>query len=300
MAEAASVNRPPIYERGCAMYNVPPLPELCFAEVPATSRHRYVGDRFSYMESGRSDADSVLLLHGIGGNSLYWRFQFPGLADRFRLIAWNAPGYFLTDNLRAETPSARDYADALYDFASAVGVAHFAVIANSFGTRVAQCFAHYHPGRISCAVFTGTSLPQELPDDRASGLAARGKMIERGAYAFGERAAALVGPSASADTLVLVRQTVRATNPSGFMQAARFVASGDMPPLGSGLTMPLLMIQGDQDRVTPAESNAARLAAAVFGARIVILPDIGHLPEVEQPQVVNELAAQHFGSGNPP
>jgi pimeloyl-ACP methyl ester carboxylesterase len=282
------------------MYDVPPLPELCFAEVPATSRHRYAGDRFSYMESGRSDADSVLLLHGIGGNSLYWRFQFAGLADRFRLIAWNAPGYFLTDNLRAETPSARDYADALRDFTSAVGVEHFAVIANSFGTRVAQCFAHYHPGRISCAVFTGTSLPEELPDDRARGLVARVKMIERGAYAFSERATALVGSSTSADTLALVRQTMRATNPSGFMQAARFVNSDDILPLGSGLTMPLLMIQGDQDRVTPAESNAARLAAAVYGARIVMLPGIGHLPEVEAPQVFNELAAQHFGSSKPP
>jgi pimeloyl-ACP methyl ester carboxylesterase len=281
------------------MYSVPPLPELCFAEVPATSRHRYVGDRFSYMESGRSDAASLLLLHGIGANSLHWRFQFANLADRFRLIAWNAPGYFLTDNLRPETPSARDYADALCDFASAVGIGHFAVIANSFGTRVAQCFAHYHPGRISCAVFTGTSIPQELSDDRAHGLAARAKMIERGAYAFGERAAALLGSSASADTLALVRQTVRATNPSGFMQAARFVASGDMPPLGSGLTMPLLMIQGDQDHVTPADSNAARLAATVPGARIVMLPGIGHLPEVEAPQVVNELVVQRLGSGNP-
>ena len=281
------------------MYSVPPLPELSFAEVPATSRHRYFGDRFSYMESGRSDATSVLLLHGIGANSLHWRFQFAELADRFRLIAWNAPGYFLTDNLRGETPSARDYADALLDFASAVGVAHFAVIANSFGTRVAQCFAHYHPGRISCAVFTGTSLPQELPDDRAHGLAARAKMIERGAYAFGERAAALLGPTASADTLALVRQTVRATNPSGFMQAARFVAGGEMPPRGSGLTMPLLMIQGEEDRVTPAGPNAARLAAAVSGASIVMLPGIGHLPEVEAPKVVNELVAQHLGSGKP-
>src|SRR5690349_11222807 len=165
-------------ERECAMYNVPPLPELSFAQVPSTSRHRYIGDRFSYMESGRSDAGSVLLLHGIGGNSLHWRFQFAELADRFRPIAWNAPGYFLTDNLRAETPSAQDYADALGDFASALGLAHFAVIANSFGTRVAQCFAHYYPGRISRAVFTGTSLPQESPDDRASGLAARAKLIE--------------------------------------------------------------------------------------------------------------------------
>jgi pimeloyl-ACP methyl ester carboxylesterase len=83
------------------------------------------------------------------------------------------------------------------------------------------------------------------------------------------------------------------------MQAARFVASADMPPLGSGLTMPLLMIQGDQDRVTPTEANAARLAAALSGARIVMLPGIGHLPEVEAPQVVNKLAAQHFGSGEP-
>ena len=178
-----------------------------------------------------------------------WRFQFAGLADRFRLIAWNAPGYFLTDNFRAETPSARDYADALCDFASAIGAASFTVIANSFGTRLAQCFAHCHPGRISRAVFTGTGLAQEFSDDRARGLAARAKMIERGAYAFGERAAALVGPSASADTLALVQQDARATNPIGFMKAARFVASGDMPPLGSGLTMPLLMIQGDQDRV---------------------------------------------------
>ena len=47
---------------------VSPLPELCFAEIPTASQHRYVGNRFSYMESGRRNADPVLLLHGIGGN----------------------------------------------------------------------------------------------------------------------------------------------------------------------------------------------------------------------------------------
>jgi pimeloyl-ACP methyl ester carboxylesterase len=146
-------------KREDTMADLPPLPELCFAEIPVTSRHRYVGDRFCYIEAGRVDLAPVLLLHGIGANSLHWRYQLAGLADRFRLIAWNAPGYLLSDSLRAETPSCRDYADALDDLLSALGIDRFDIVANSFGTRVAQCFAYYRPGRIGRAVFSGTSIP---------------------------------------------------------------------------------------------------------------------------------------------
>ena len=63
------------------------------------------------------------------------RYAMTGLAGTFRLIAWNAPGYMLSDNLRAETPSGRDYSDALDDFLKALGVVGFDVVANSFGTR---------------------------------------------------------------------------------------------------------------------------------------------------------------------
>jgi pimeloyl-ACP methyl ester carboxylesterase len=244
------------------------------------------------MEAGDPGAPPLVLLHGIGGNSLHWRWQFAGLADRFRVIAWNAPGYMLSDCLVAETPSWRDWAGALDDFLAAVGIARFDVLANSFGTRVAQSFAYHHGGGIGRAVFTGTSVVAGTripPNERTRIVEERARMIARGGYGFAARASALVGSRASAETLAMVQHTARATNPKGFMQAARSIANEDMPPLGTGLTMPLLMIQGAEDRVTPLATNAALLVEALPNARLVVLDGCGHLPEVEEPERVNDL-----------
>ena len=82
---------------------VPPLPEMSYVSV--VDKSKFLGDRWSYMESGKTSSPVIIALHGYGGSSADWRYQLFDLSDTYRVIAWNAPGYMLSDELKTNYPN---------------------------------------------------------------------------------------------------------------------------------------------------------------------------------------------------
>jgi pimeloyl-ACP methyl ester carboxylesterase len=61
-----------------------------------------------------------------------------------------------------------------------------------------------------------------------------------------------------------------------------------------GIAVPTLVAVGEQDILTPPEL-AEEMAAAIPGAELARIPMAGHLPTMEQPDIVNGLLRQWLG-----
>jgi pimeloyl-ACP methyl ester carboxylesterase len=65
---------------------------------------------------------------------------------------------------------------------------------------------------------------------------------------------------------------------------------------GLGLVRcPTLVLVGEQDVLTPPE-RAAEIAAAIPGARQIVVADCGHLSALERPAAVTDALIEHFAA----
>src|SRR5215813_765603 len=124
--------------------------------VPLTSIHRVEADgvRVFYRAAGDATAPVVLLLHGFPASSFMFRQLIPRLADHYRVIAPDLPGFGFT-----EVPAERKYAysfdglaSTLDAFTEVLKIDRYAIYVFDYGAPTGFRFALAHPNRVTAIV----------------------------------------------------------------------------------------------------------------------------------------------------
>ena len=130
-----------------------PAPEFT---IPLTSIHQVDADgvKVFYREAGDPNAPVVLLLHGFPTSSFMFRELIPRLADRYRVIAPDLPGFGFT-----EVPVERKYkysfeslAVTIDAFTRALGLNRYAIYVFDYGAPTGLRLAMAHPERVTAIV----------------------------------------------------------------------------------------------------------------------------------------------------
>ncbi|MFO1079377.1 MAG: alpha/beta fold hydrolase [Reyranellaceae bacterium] len=253
---------------------------------------------FGFLEKG--SGPPLVLLHGIGSAARSFQAQIDGLSDRWRVVAWDAPGYGPSEALPSAHPDAGDYAAALERLLAERAIDSCHLLGHSLGCLIAARFAARHPTRVLslslCSIAAGHARlaadeRDRLRDQRLGDLATLGArgMAEK-------RAPRLLGPAAPPEALARVIDTLSAVRPDGYGQAARMLSTGDILPDIDALpaSLPGQVVYGDADVVTPPARNLA-VAAAWPHAEVHVVPGAGHALYVEQPLAFNALLVDFLG-----
>jgi 3-oxoadipate enol-lactonase len=249
--------------------------------------------RLRYEVAGSADAPVVLLGPSLGTTSAIWAAQIPLLARQFRVVAFDHRGHG-----KSESPpgpwAIDDFGLDVVALLDELDVSRISYVGVSLGGMVGMWLTAHVPQRVERLVVICTSAhlhAQQYWADRAATVRKHGMqaivdpVVERW---FTPAFAARCG-----DVVQQHKQMLGSTPVQGYAAACEAIGAMDLRPDLPHISAPTAVIVGADDLAIPVE-NSHEIAAAVPGARLVVVRDAAHLANVEQPEQVSRAIVEHL------
>ena len=240
----------------------------------------------------------LLLLHGAEGSHRMFEQIAPFLASHFTVLAYDQRDCGDTQN--PERPSSlRDLAQDATSLLLGLGYAKAHVYGTSFGGRVAQALALWHPELVERLVLGSTwPLPHALVAFNPAAIK-RIRELRNGLPATASALAEFFFPLAFLSSQPQMREIFKNTQPSTDRSRRRSQTVDDAPALDlSRLTAPTLLIAGELDRVVPYQVTLS-MAKMLPNSEHVLLPGVGHAGALQAPEMIATHIRSFCGSQTP-
>jgi 3-oxoadipate enol-lactonase len=251
--------------------------------------------KLAYFEAGRGIP--LVLIHGFPLNHRLWEQQFAALTETARLIAPDLPGHGESDS-RSGPYWMEQVAQDVNDLLDVLEIKVPVVLCGlSLGGYMLGQFYERYGNQLAGLIFTATRASGDSPEAKLN----RDRLVsiarEAGVNALVEAVLPkFLAPKTYQTRPELVEQV------RGIMQAASLDgvvgdllgmrARPDTFDMIRKIRLPTLVIHGTEDQLIPV-SEGELIRDTIPGARMVTIPEAGHLPNLEQPELFN-LAVREF------
>jgi len=218
----------------------------------------------------------------------------PGLMCSARLYAPQTPELWRFGPVIVADHRSDDSMEAIADRILAMAPPRFALAGLSMGGYIAFVITRKAPQRVARLALLDTSAQPETPRQTERrmpqiALAVTGRLAEIVDILF----PLFVHRDRHNDRQLkqVIELMARETGPEAFIRQQKAIMTRpDARPLLGSITCPTLVLVGEDDTLTPP-ALSKEIAAGISGARLVVVPDCGHLSTIERPQAVNAALA---------
>jgi 3-oxoadipate enol-lactonase len=272
------------------------------APQPLTGTEPRSRQALAWDELGRGTP--LLLLHAFPLSRRMWQPQLAGLADSCRMLAPDLLGLGSAAPPSNQPTAGRaaggepavcrmeEMAAAAIALLDARDVRSAVVCGLSMGGYVALALCAGWSERVRGLVLADTRAGADDPAARQRRLAAAAEVESHGSAVLAETMVPkLLGSTSRAtrsDLIAWLQHEIAAAPAAGVAAAQRGMAArSERWGLLPAIAVPALVVVGEQDELTPPAESAA-MCERIPGARLVTIPDAGHLSNLEQPELFNQ------------
>lgn len=246
---------------------------------------------------------TVVFIHGAQHDHSVWTLQSRWFAHHgYNVLAFDRSGHGRSQGEAAT--SVKTMAQQLWTALNSRNIAQAHLIGHSLGSLIALEMAGTAPERVLSLSLLGTAYPMKVSDtlleatksDPATALDMINAWSHSKAWGGFSQKPQIMGPgSLSMWTNLRLMQRIAAKNGLHVLHADFFAcnAYADADSVIKALSCPTLIMNGDQDSMTPPKA-AKVLAEKIPGAKLVILPNCGHALMAEQPDRVLKALITHI------
>lgn len=260
--------------------------------------------RLALTVTPRKQGPLCLFLHGIGGGRTNWLPQLSAAGNLMSAAAFDLRGYG-DSTLGPNQSTVDDYCTDILHIREMLGADRLVLVGLSYGSWIATSFAMRHPDLLAGLVLSGgcTGMSEAGVEEREAFRVSRLVPIDAGqtpADFAPSVVKVLAGPNASHAIRMQLLQSMAAIPTTTYRDALMCFTN----PLErfdlARLSMPVLMMTGEHDRLAPpAEirgvAHRILARASTPDVRYETIMDAGHVCNVEQPAAYNHILLEFLG-----